>query len=329
MAEIGVDLAAYAANLSKVPDQHDLKPVCALDALATLGPRVEAYMQAFFKDTNVERVGHNLPARAFDHLTIDETAKIIASFDYGQPSSIFDEMIENPVLNILHKIRSSAWGWSYDKIGWNETVAAYEGIRAFDLCIPDFTVTLDHTAWRHKQGKSQHAGLFLDGVFGYLVHYRGKHVMTIGFSIASGRRLLLQQVQVCQATGNRWLYKMPANRMELIIERLQDAFPAHTLFVVDGASAIQNSMTICRNAQESTQRTLDDYRARLDRLPDNEDLPGYIADEEQRLDALDKKMAELETEKPRLDRFYGNLGRYQRANDVYDINHLRHHAIAA
>lgn len=304
---IGIDLATYATELSHVAPEHDQKPVRSFDVASLLGDRVYDYLDAFFQSRDLEKVGNGLPARGFAGLNLDQAAKTIASFDHEQEAPLIDEMHAEPALHLLHKIRLSAWGWSHEKIGWNETVDAYDGIRSFDLGIDGLTTTLDHTVWRHKQGKSEHARMFLDGVFGFLIHHRGEHVMTIGFSIASKRRLLVQQVQLTSRTGNRWLFKLPGNRMELILDRMRAAFPAHTIMVADGASV--------------ADRMLEQYRKALTDVE--------IATDEARAVALEAKITHLEADRPRLVRFYGDLGRFRRSRRTYESGGLVHHAIAA
>src|SRR3546814_1923886 len=68
----------------------------------------------------------------------------------------------------------------------------------------------------------KHSRTPLDGVFAYLVQYKGEHVMTLGFSLINDRQILLQQVQLKNRTGNRWLFRFPENRLEFIIDRSEE-----------------------------------------------------------------------------------------------------------
>jgi len=327
---VGIDLATYTTTLTHVAPEHDLKPVRSFDAAGRLGARVFDYLQAFHGSRDIEKVGNGLPAKGFAGLSPEETAKVIASFDHEQDSKLLDEMhAADPALHLLHKIRLSAWGWSYDRIGWNETVDAYQGIRSFDLGVDCLETTLDHTTWRHKQGRSQHARMILDGVFGFLVHHRGEHVMTIGFSFASERRLLVHQVQLRNRTGNRWLFKLPGNRMELVIDRMRAAFPRHTIMVADGNSVADTILDFYRKDREGIERTVTDYRARLARTPANDDLRTYLAEAEAAAVKSDARIAHLEADRPRLAAFYGDLGRHRTRGRAFSSNGLVHRAIAA
>src|SRR3546814_4012996 len=82
----------------------------------------------------------------------------------------------------------------------------------------------------------KHSRTPLDGVFAYLVQYKGEHVMTLGFSIINDRQILLQQVQLKNRTGNRWLFRFPENRLEFIIDKFRSAFRGYRIHIVDGKS---------------------------------------------------------------------------------------------
>src|SRR3546814_14926469 len=60
-----------------------------------------------------------------------------------------------------------------------------------DVCSSDLIegleVTLDYTNGYNEQGMGKHSRTPLDGVFAYLVQYKGEHVMILGFSIINER----------------------------------------------------------------------------------------------------------------------------------------------
>lgn len=326
---VGIDLVTYGPVLTRVPEEHALKPVRSFDALERLGAHVRAYMEASWESTDLLETGHRLPVEAYARLTPDEVAKTMVSYRYTMDSAIRDKLTRDPIINLVHKIKSSMWRWSWTEMSWNDMVDAYDGIRAFDIGVPGFAATFDHTTWHNEKGRGQHSGIFLDGVFAFLVHWRGEHVMTIGFSIASGRRLLLQQVQMTKRTGNRWLFKFPSNRMELVVDRLKAAFPSHEILVVDGAAVAQKNLDEYLESHKTEKRRLSEHIERLKRQPDNDDLPRYIAENRSNIARLSEKISHLEADKPRLAAFYADLGRHRTTGQDFESNGLRHHAIAA
>jgi hypothetical protein len=140
----------------------------------------------------------------------------------------------DPALAVVDKIVSSAWRWGYGKMGWNEMVDCHRGLRTFRFAIEGSTITIDHATGCNEMGSAQHSRIFLDGSFGFLVHIGGIHAMTIGFSFARDRTLLVQQVQLARRKGNRWLYRLPNSRMAHVLDGMAKAFPQHRLMLADG-----------------------------------------------------------------------------------------------
>lgn len=326
---VGIDLATYGPVLTRVPDEHTLKPVRAFDAIERFGPHVKAYMEHYWESTDLVEKGHGLPIKAYARLTADEIAKTMVSFRYAMDSAIRDELNKDPIVGLVQKIKSSMWRWSWTEMSWNDMVDAYDGIRSFDIGVPGFTATFDHTSWHNEKGRGVESGVFLDGVFAFLVHWRGEHVMTIGFSIASGHRLLLQQVQMTKRTGNRWLFKFPGNRMELVVDRLKSAFPTHEILVVDGGAIAQKNLDEYLESRKTEKRRLSEHLERQKRTPDNGDLARYIAENRSNIVRLGEKISHLEADKPRLAAFYADLGRHRLTGQDFESNGLKHRAIAA
>lgn len=152
----------------------------------------------------------------------------------------------DPPAHVLWKIRNAMcrWGWVDD---YNVFVDAYEGIRRLTF-LDGFDVRLDHTRGCNPRGTAQHlfqaqdydsteSIVYLDASMGLLVYHKGEHVLTVGFS-PTRHGILLAQVQLRKKKGNRWLFKLPKNYLELVIDRFHEAFPATPICLVDGASAV-------------------------------------------------------------------------------------------
>lgn len=327
---IGVPLDSYDETLIKVSAQFDKKPSQSFDAVGRMGPAVRDYiLHCFDKDFELDRISSHLPFEAFRNLTVDEAAKVRLSSASGFDRSIDEKFEINPTHKLLCKIRNSMWVWEGHQARWNEIVDAYHAIRSFDFDVDGFTITLDHTTGYNERGASQHSRTYLDGVFAYLVHFKGEHVMTIGFSIIGERRLLLQQVQLKNRTGNRWLFRIPGNRLEHVIDRMHAAFTGYHIHIVDGADVAEKSISCYRNerkqVQELKKRTLDALkRDNSDTVRRNDDIARYTATSRR----LRRNMMHLKADKPRLAAFYRNTGRYVQG-ESFHMRELTHYALTA
>ena len=191
----GTSLSQLAGVLTRVPVHQNRKPVRSFDVMGALGEKFRAYALDVYETDDIEDLIHDLPARAFERLGRDRAAKTMLSNKNSIPSEVEREIEKDPILRVVRKIDSSTWRWGHARRSWNDIVSAMEGLSSFHLGSDEFEITLDQTTGRNEYGHSEHSRTFLDGVFGFLVHCKGEHVMTIGFSFAAGRRLLVQQVQ--------------------------------------------------------------------------------------------------------------------------------------
>lgn len=183
------------------------------------------------------------PQEFYRLCTFEELSKIYVSSPCRFPApqcKLFDEDFQ---YRIVEKIRSSIWRWGGGDVAeeWNTLVHAYDGIRNFSFELPEFVVTLNYTRGCNPRGWSElDAGLYLDGAFGFMIHYRGIHVMTIGFAFARGQKLLITQVQLRKPKGNRFLYKLPMGRVAYIIALMKRYFSNFRIYLVDGGSLLRD-----------------------------------------------------------------------------------------
>ncbi|MGG6267118.1 hypothetical protein ACQ4M3_13205 [Leptolyngbya sp. AN03gr2] len=141
---------------------------------------------------------------------------------------------------ILNKIRNSLWRWGLCE-NYNFLVEYYNCLKQFQF--ENCEITLDWVGSYSTYGRSRLAQIYLDGPISYLIHDQGQHRLTISFAL-SERGLMLCQVQLAQPKQNRWLFRLPTHYLDYTIERLQAAFPAIPIWLVDGgdlAKAICNS----------------------------------------------------------------------------------------
>lgn len=156
------------------------------------------------------------------------------------------------VYEFVWKLRSSLmfYGRAYDA-NWNSLVTGYYAIPDFDFG-PGFEVRFDHNrpmnswglafhieqqirdrekslpgiSWDEKQEYWRNNKLYIDGIFIYLIYYRGKHVLSIGFSLGDNE-VYLGQIQVRNLKGNRWLYKIPGGYFNYTVQRMAEHFATY------------------------------------------------------------------------------------------------------
>jgi hypothetical protein len=154
-----------------------------------------------------------------------------------------------PADHVLFQIRNGMWRWGWSE-DYNVFVDAYEGLRRLTFH-EGFEVRLDHARSCNERGTAFHLvsrqceskddtrdPVFLDGKFGLIVYYKGKHVLTVGFT-PTVYGILIQQVQLREKKGNRWLFKLPKNYLEYVIDCFVAAFPTMPINLVEGESLIR------------------------------------------------------------------------------------------
>ena len=307
----GIALTDLTRSLSKVSVHRQAKPAVQIKNLKErLSTGVTTYCERDYYEDDIVETYYRLPLRCFADFSFDELCKLKYSSQIMMDSSVCT-LFENDAneYRVVEKIRSSMWRWGAGRNVWNEVVDAHNGIRTFTLDLgPEFDVHLDYTTGNNPFGYSEHERLFLDGVFGFLIHYRGRHVMTIGFSIMARRVLLLQQVQLKEARGNRFLYQLPTPYLPYVITRMKAAFPRHTINVIDG--------------QDLVNKTTQDYTRALQWADSNG------SDDRAHSTALRAALEHLHKDRNRIEQFYQNISPFTFTGKSNYTNHLTHHEVA-
>jgi hypothetical protein len=333
---MGIDLATYTDRLLHVEPEHDEKPILSFDLRDAIGPHACAYAKARYgTDHSSARLANLLPAKALDRLSVDQIAKMRHSSTTMMKDCVEDKFRNEPRFRIIEKIRSSMWRWGMLRCGWNEMVDTYNSIRAFSFDVPDFDIRFDYTMGVNAIGSSEYSRTFLDGALGYLVYYKGQHVMTLGFSVVAGYRVLITQVQLKSRRGNRWMFKFPKNRLEYIVGRFIKAFSHHQVLVVDGGDVANENISHYREGVLADDRMIARYEETLSRMTilgsecdrTRETLSEYV---EHRKGLLEK-IAHLTADVDRLRAFYAASGRHKqyRRKGVLDIKNQRHYVVAS
>ncbi|MBN9452229.1 MAG: hypothetical protein J0I42_09785 [Bosea sp.] len=331
MTLTGMQLTTYAAGtFAKVPEHLDQEPARSFDLAERLGERVCAWLRddrGLKAGADVLELSSSIPMRVFEARTsLDELCKVKHQCKFMMDHSVEEAFKADPTLRLIQKVGSSMWRWGCGRGGWNETVDAYEGIRSFEIGHPAFEATFDHSTGYNERGYSEHSRTFLDGALAFLVHYKGEHVLTVGFSLMAGRRLLLQQVQAKSRTGNRWMFKLPRNLTEHVLDRLAAAFPNHALFVADGGDLIGETLASYRRGLRAA--TEDSARARkaLERDPKDERGLRRLAESRAERRTFKDKIAHCKADLPRIAAAYAASGRHA-LGQTLKVNGLRHYAV--
>lgn len=323
----GIALYTYQQSLHKVAEEFNEQPWDSFDMVKRLGKRGQRYVPNGWGSAEAaKRAVTNVSLDDLREFSFDEINKIKYSSTSMMDWTVTDFCEKkDPSYMLVHKISSSLWRWSFSRDTWNNVVDAYDAIRSFDLGLPDFEVFLDHTTGFNEQGYSEYSRTFLDGVFAYLVHYRGEHVMTIGFSVVENRRIVIQQIQLVKRQGNRFLFKMPQNRVEHVIGCFRAAFPRHELYLVDGHDVAFKSLKSYRSYKANA--TL-----RLSKLAERGEQTDWSRREGDALLAdivlYGERIKHLEGDLERLRAFYADTGRYSLGETLL-LKELKHYAIAA
>ena len=297
----GLHLRSLSGELLRVEPKCAEKPMDAITgAEEKLWPSRDAVARCFDHFSFAEHF-YRLPLKVFRNFSFDELCKIYYSTIFMMDESVRRRFETNPRYEVVRKIKSSMWRWGSGSGVWNEVVDAYDNIRRFSfISDPDFEIRLDYSTYWNEFGYSKYSRTYLDGVFAFLVYFKREHVMTIGFSIMEKKRLLIQQIQSTRRTGNRYLYRLPPNRLEFVIDLFRKNFPGYALYVIDGGSL--------------AEKTLADYR----RICSN------LYRDESRRKELQAAISHLEADKPRLAAFYRDSGRFRLGPHTKKVNGLEH-----
>ncbi len=199
------------------------------------------------------------------HLT---PAEIVRAFHDNRFSyKIARDIYQHPHYFYAHKLNLSAWHWctSYegDRLPWSRVVQFHKFFMAFDFALEGFDVTIDHShSCCNLRGFGEYTGAstdpetgclidntWLDGEFALIISSGGVHLLTVGVcTTAAG--ILVNQIQLKQKKGNRWLYKLPKPYFEYVLERLLAAcaLAELPLFLVTGASHADELARVHRKA---------------------------------------------------------------------------------
>ncbi len=290
----------------------------------------KSYIDERYPNIPFKEYFNDLPRKLFRNFSFDEMCKLEQTTCYMHDS--VRKILENRINHVVvHKIANSMWRWGYGKDAWNDVVDIYSKLQSFSfLEHPDFEIRIDLTTGDNQWGRSRYTRTFLDGVFGILVYYKHEHVMTIGFSFMKGHKILIQQIQLKKQTGNRWLYKLPNNRVEFMIEVFQKNFPGYTLFIVDGKTIAEHSLSLYQSSLGRYMENMKEYEDLVERklIPKGSKKfykRSYQGDKENAQE-LTETIQHIQEDTERLVKFYANTGKFLLGESI-TLHGLTHYQV--
>lgn len=185
-------------------------------------------------DQHWSRIDYPLLAKVF---TFDELLYLwVSAFTMTELGTHIEK--QEP---LLWKVQNALWQYGAER-GFNAIARTMNGLRRVSIDLPGFEVKLATTYSINTHGRCWHdvgkKGLYLDGAFALLLYYRGKHVLTVGFS-PSREGILVAQVQLREKKGNRFLFQLDRHYLDIALDILARAFHDQDLWLVDGSSAVK------------------------------------------------------------------------------------------
>lgn len=179
-----------------------------------------------------ERDWTRLDAEYFDVLTLAEQVQLVHSA--VTCSALDRHLSEIPPTRLIDRVRSCLWQYGCCSSDWKLLRRTYIKLMTFDFGEPDFTTAIDYPWTWMGRGTGELYDRWIDGGLAYVLHYKGKPVAILGFSMSS-KGLLIQQAQACNKTGNRWMYRLPGRLLDVMVDKLQRHFKC-PIWIVDGVS---------------------------------------------------------------------------------------------
>ncbi len=326
----GINLRSLKGQITRVNPIHKGNPIKEIAGVEEKLAFCKSYLDTRFKGKKFEEYFHELPRPLLRNFSFDELCKM--EYEYTYMHETIRKVLQSNVQHVIvHKIASSMFRWGSGKGSWNDVVDAYSKIKVFSFPQhKDFEIRIDLTTGNNERGFSRYTRTFLDGVFAILVYYKREHVMTIGFSFMNGRKILIQQIQLRKQSGNRWLYKLPSNRTEFVIELFKRNFQGYTLFMVDGKTIAQYTLAMYQSGFDRNKRSIEEYEKLLERklIPkDSEDSykRHYERDKED-LEYFRQKIEHLHADTERLAELYRNTGKFMLGKPI-QLHALTHYKV--
>jgi hypothetical protein len=190
------------------------------------------------KDFDFNKQYYKLPFECFSPFSKEDKMRLKLTSLITVYPTFQDHLQSIREFEVINKIWNSQWRYGFGQ-DWNTLVRAYNGMKRFKFG-DGFEVKIDRTTGCNEKGFTEYERVYVDGVFGFFIYHKGKHVLTIGFSFADRNRLLIQQVQLKNKKGNRFLYKLPCNILDYSIEKMAEAFYDMNIYLCQADDQIES-----------------------------------------------------------------------------------------
>lgn len=196
----------------------------------------------YFNDLDVDELVRKLPLSSFKNFSKEEIARLWQGSVIMWDNSFEKEANEDPFFCLLEKIRLALWHSSFKsgRENWNIVAETYERIRNFSVPFPETEVSFDYSRGANELGYSQYEDIFLDSEMAFLIHQKGEHVLTLGFSVDIEPGVYLAQVQSPIKTGNRFLFSLGENPVNGATDLFLQNFKGFSVYVIDPDSLIEH-----------------------------------------------------------------------------------------
>ncbi|MCE9644123.1 hypothetical protein K8Q93_02705 [Candidatus Parcubacteria bacterium] len=199
---------------------------------------------------------------------------------------------------------------------WHEVIEACRRMRTFTIdADPKFELRLDYTTHQDRWGQTKHAKICVDGVLAFYLYYGERHVLTIGYSIAPGKKVMIGNVQAPKETKGWGLQFLPRERLEYVITLFQKTFDGYEVYLANG--------------EDLVKRLIQDYEREL--LQARADLEQAGSPEEKETarrwcDEFEKCIAQMANNRARIEELYRRTGRFK-LGETREFHSLKYHLI--
>src|ERR1041385_2400865 len=135
---LGLPLETIDGTLHKVAPKYATQPIRSIsDHEKKLRRWIVQLKGDYGTRFNFENDCHLLPREAFGDFSFDDICKIKYSSGFTLDESMEKLFTNETRYEIVRKIMSSMWRWSYSHGTWNEIVDSHASLRNFALDIPE------------------------------------------------------------------------------------------------------------------------------------------------------------------------------------------------
>ena len=229
----GLSLAGLPEHLSPIPEGVSL-----FESVPNVKERL-VDIPDHARRSSTEELVRDLPLSSFANFSKEEVARMWLGSVIMWDRQFEEEVIKDPFFAVMDKIHLALWHNNGDiRKDWNAVVEIYEHIRHFS--VPDAETTLDYTKGSNSRGYAENTNIFLDSEMAFLIHQKGEHVFTLGFSVGREPSVYLAQAQSPIKKGNRFLFSLGEDPVNGAVDLMLKNFKGCEVYVIDPDSLVEH-----------------------------------------------------------------------------------------